>query len=46
MIHILPVLCLIGFAFFVEFRLQKEINEINKEIKKLKKKVNEKRANN
>ena len=46
MIHILPVLCLIGFAFFVEFRLQKEINEINKEIKKLKKKINEKRTNN
>lgn len=34
MLHILPVLCLIGFALFVEFRLQKEIMDITKRVEK------------
>lgn len=47
MLHILPVLCLIGFAFFVEYRLNRELNELRRDIRKLKKRINnEKRTDN
>lgn len=47
MIQMLPLLCLIGFAIFMEFRLKKEITEIHDELNKIKRNINnEKRSNN
>ncbi len=36
MLHIIPILCLLGFFGFVEYRLQREILAIQKEINDLK----------
>jgi hypothetical protein len=36
MLHIIPILCLIFFIFFVEIQLKKEITSIEKEFTSLK----------
>lgn len=37
MLHILPVLCLIFFVLFLELQLKKEMYEIERQFKELKK---------
>lgn len=39
MLHVVPILCLLFFIGFIEIRLKNEINEIEEEFKKLKKRV-------
>ena len=36
MLHIVPIICLIFFIFFVEYRLKKHIYSTDKEIVKIK----------
>ncbi len=45
MLHVVPILCLIIFVAFAEFRLKKEFNEIRKEFDKVKKQIEINRAN-
>lgn len=33
MLHVVPILCLIFFIFFVEYRLKEHINNTDKELK-------------
>lgn len=40
MLHIVPILCLIFFILFVEFKLKKEFTEIREEFNKIKKQIN------
>lgn len=40
MLHIVPILCLLFFIGFIEFKLKKEFEEIRKEFIELKKKIN------
>lgn len=43
MIHVLPIICLIIFIFFLEIRLKRELTEVGKEINALKKVIFENR---
>lgn len=45
MLHILPVLCLIFFAFFVEIQLKKELHQIEEDFELLKKAIKKNKAN-
>ena len=45
MLHIVPILCLIIFVGFVEFRLKQEFNEIRKEFDNLKRQIDINRTN-
>ncbi len=45
MLHIVPILCLIIFVSFVEFRLKQEFNEIRKEFDNLKRQIDINRTN-
>lgn len=45
MLHIVPILCLIIFVGFVEFRLKQEFNEIRKEFDNLKRQIDVNRTN-
>lgn len=45
MFHIVPILCLIIFVAFAEFRLKKEFDEIRKEFNKLRRQIEINRAN-
>lgn len=40
MIHVFPILCLILFIGFIEYRLKKHLDLIDKEIKDIEEKVN------
>lgn len=40
MLHIVPILCLVFFIGFIEFKLKKEFEEIRREFIELKKKIN------
>lgn len=37
MLHVVPILCLIFFIFFVEYRLKEHLNETDERISKLEK---------
>lgn len=39
MLHVVPVLCLIFFIWFVEMQLKKELHNISTEFKELKEKI-------
>ena len=43
MIHVLPIICLIIFIFFLEIRLKRELTEVEKEFNALKKVIFENR---
>ena len=43
MIHVLPIICLIIFIFFLEIRLKRELTEVGEEFKTLKKAIFENR---
>lgn len=43
MIHVLPIICLIIFIFFLEIRLKRELTEVGKEFNALKKVIFENR---
>lgn len=43
MIHVLPIICLIIFIFFLEIRLKRELTEVWKEFTALKKVIFENR---
>ena len=43
MIHVLPIICLIIFIFFLEIRLKQELTEVGKEFNALKKVIFENR---
>lgn len=43
MIHVLPIICLIIFIFFLEIRLKRELTEVGEEFKALKKAIFENR---
>ena len=43
MIHVLPIICLIIFIFFLEIRLKRELTEVGGEFKALKKAIFENR---
>lgn len=45
MLHIVPILCLVIFVGFVEFRLKQEFNEIRKEFDNLKRQIDINRTN-
>ena len=45
MLHIVPILCLIIFVGFLEFRLKQEFNEIRKEFDNLKRQIDINRTN-
>ena len=45
MLHIVPILCLIIFVGFVEFRLKQEFNEIRKEFDNLIRQIDINRTN-
>lgn len=45
MLHILPVLCLIFFVFFVEIQLKKELHQIEEDFELLKKAIKKNKAN-
>lgn len=45
MLHIVPILCLIIFVGFVEFRLKQEFNEIRKGFDNLKRQIDINRTN-
>lgn len=45
MLHIVPILCLIIFVGFIEFRLKQEFNEIRKEFDNLKRQIDINRTN-
>lgn len=45
MFHIVPILCLIIFVTFAEFRLKKEFDEIRKEFNELRRQIEINRAN-
>lgn len=45
MLHIVPILCLLIFVGFVEFRLKQEFNEIRKEFDNLKRQIDINRTN-
>ena len=45
MLHIVPIVCLIIFVGFVEFRLKQEFNEIRKEFDNLKRQIDINRTN-
>lgn len=40
MLQIVPILCLIFFIFFVEYRLKRHIDRSDKEIEKIKEIIN------
>ncbi len=40
MLHIVPIICLIIFTWFIEFRLKKEVMDIHNEVNKLKEYIN------
>ena len=39
MIHVLPIICLLIFVFFLEIRLKRELTEVEEEFKALKKAI-------
>lgn len=39
MIHVLPIICLLIFVFFLEIRLKRELIEVEEEFKALKKAI-------
>lgn len=39
MLHVVPILCLLFFIFFIEIRLKSHIDENDKKIEKLSRKV-------
>lgn len=39
MIHVLPILCLIIFVFFLEVRIKRELTEVEREFKTLKEEI-------
>ena len=43
MIHVLPIICLLIFVFFLEIRLKRELIEVEEEFKALKKAILENR---
>lgn len=43
MIHVLPIICLLIFVFFLEIRLKRELTEVEEEFKALKKAILENR---
>ena len=43
MIHVLPIICLIIFIFFLEIRLKRELTEVREEFNALKKAIFENR---
>lgn len=43
MMHVLPIICLIIFIFFLEIRLKRELTEVGEEFKALKKAIFENR---
>lgn len=43
MIHVLPIICLIIFIFFLEIRLKRELTEVSEEFNALKKAIFENR---
>ena len=43
MIHVLPIICLLIFVFFLEIRLKQELTEVEEEFKALKKAILENR---
>lgn len=45
MLHILPVLCLIFFVFFVEIQLKKELHQIEEDFELLKKAIRKNKTN-
>ena len=45
MFHIIPILCLIIFVAFAEFRLKKEFDEIRREFGELRRQIEINRTN-
>lgn len=41
MTHIVPILCLIFFVYFLEFRLKRELHQVEINIDELKQKIQE-----
>lgn len=41
MLHIVPIICLIFFIFFIEYRLKKHIEKNDEELRKIKKTLKE-----
>lgn len=41
MSHIVPIICLIFFIFFIEYRLKKHIDKNDEELRKIKKTLKE-----
>ena len=41
MLHIVPILCLVIFIGFMEFRLKREFDEIRDEFDKIKKRIDD-----
>ena len=39
MTHVLPILCLIIFVFFLEVRIKRELTEVEREFKTLKEEI-------
>lgn len=39
MLHVVPILCLLFFVFFIEIRLKNHIDENDKKVEKLSRKV-------
>lgn len=39
MIHVLPILCLLIFVFFLEIRIKQELMEVEREFKTLKEEI-------
>lgn len=39
MLHVVPILCLIFFIWFLEMQIKKEMDNISEEFKELKKKI-------
>lgn len=46
MLHVIPIICLLMFFGFVEFRLSREILKIEKEIRYIKKFMNNEDCSN
>ena len=41
MLHVVPIICLIFFIFFIEYRLNKHIEKNDEELRKIKKTLKE-----
>lgn len=45
MLHVVPILCLIFFIWFIEMQLKKEMHKISEEFKELKEKISNNKEN-